>query len=191
MATSPTMRKLLALVHEYVAEPAPADSDAAARRDLDYFDRILSILGIDLDVDRGPAAAASPGEYRVRWEIDLNALSALAAARRAREVQLQAESLATVFDVVLRADTSAEPDWSQAETIDLTAHRSDHEVLDEIAHLLRADEPPTVEDIAHIAHLVQLTGRDLAAPGTLRRERRLTRTWGGPAPSGPPSNPHR
>jgi hypothetical protein len=166
MTTSPTMRMLLALVHEYAAEPAPADSDAAAERDLGYFDRILGILGHDPDVDPGRAATASPGEYRVRWEIDLSALSALDAARRARDVQLQPESLATFFEVVLRADTSAEPDWSQAETIDLTAYRGDHEALDEIALVLRAGEPPTAEDIAYIAQMVQLTGRQLAVPST-------------------------
>jgi hypothetical protein len=160
------MRKLLALVHEYAAEPAPDDSDAAAERDLDYFDRILGILGHNPDVDPGQATAPRPGEYRVRWEIDFNALSALDAARRARDVQLQTESLATVFEVVLRADTSAEPDWSQAEMIDLTAHRSDHETLDEIAHLLPAGQAPTDDDIACIVELVQLTGRHIATPGT-------------------------
>ena len=86
MATSPTMRKLLTVVHEYAAEPPPADSDAAAERDLDCFDRLLGILGHDPDVDPGQPAAASPGEYRVRWEIDFNALSALDAARRGRDL---------------------------------------------------------------------------------------------------------
>ena len=56
MATSPTMRKLLALVHEYAAEPAPDDSDAAAERDLNYFDRILGILGHNPDLDPTQAA---------------------------------------------------------------------------------------------------------------------------------------
>jgi hypothetical protein len=127
---------------------------------------MLGILGHDPDVDPGQAAVPSPGEYRVRWEIDLNALSALAAARRARDVQLQPESLATFFEVVRRTDTSAEPDWSQAETIDLTAYRGDHEALDEIALVLRGGEPPTAEDIAYIAQMVQLTGRQLAVPDT-------------------------
>jgi hypothetical protein len=161
MPTSPTMRKLLALVHEYAAEPARIDSDAAAQRDLDHFDRILGILGHDLDIAPDPPG---PAEYRVRWEIDLSACGHLDAARQARYVQLQPESLATVLDVVLRTDTGVEPDWSQAETIDLTAHRSDHEVLDEIAHVLHAGEAPTADDIAYIAQLVQLTGREVVVP---------------------------
>ena len=33
MATATTMRRLLALVHEYAREPAPVDPDAAIRRD--------------------------------------------------------------------------------------------------------------------------------------------------------------
>jgi len=157
------MRKLLALVHEYAAEPAPVDPDAVAQRDLDYFDRILGILGHDPDLGADAATPASYGQYRVRWEIDLDARSHLAAARRARDVQRQADSLATVFEVVPHTDTAAKPDWSQAQTIDLTAHRSDHEVLDEIAHVLRTGVTPSADDIGYIAQLVQLTGRDPAS----------------------------
>ena len=164
MATSPTMRKLLALVHEYVAEPAPIDSDAAVQRDLDYFDRMLGILGHP-DAD-GQAEPTTAGEYRIRWDIDLHAISHVDAARQARSIQLRPESLATVFDVVLRSDVSAEPDWSHAETIDLTAHRTDQEVLDEIADVLRTGEPPNANDIAYVTRLIQLTGRDLPAPTT-------------------------
>jgi hypothetical protein len=164
MATSPTMRKLLALVHEYTAEPRLDDSDAAAERDLDYFDRILAILGHDTDVQRAGTQDGA-GEYRIRWEIDLHARDHLDAARQARHVQLQLDSLATVFDVVRRSDTGSHPDWSQAETIDLTAHRGDGEVLDEIASVLHAGQQPTLDKISCIAQLLQLTGRDVPVPG--------------------------
>jgi hypothetical protein len=163
MPTSPTMRRLLALVHQYTAEPALDDSDAASQRDLDYFDRILAIIGHDTDNQVGRTHDRA-GEYRVRWEIDLRARSHLDAARQARHIQLRPDSLATVFDVVRRADTHTDPDWSQLETIDLTAHRDDQEVLDEIASLFHAGEPPTADDIAYIAQLIQLTGRHVAAP---------------------------
>lgn len=165
MATSPTMRKLLALVHEYAAEPVPIDSDAAAQRDLDYFDRILGILGHDAEAD-GQADHTTPGECRVRWDIDVHAVSHLDAARQARSIQQRAESLATVFDVVLRSDAGAEPDWSQAETIDLTAYRTDQEVLDEIADVLRTGEQLDANDIAYVTGLIRLTGRDLPARTT-------------------------
>jgi len=161
MATSPTMRKLLTIVHQYACEPRLDDSDAAAERDLDYFDRILAILGV-APPDAG-APADTAGEYRVRWEIDLDAQSHLAAARRARDIQLAPDSHATVFDVVLRTD-AGEPDWSQARQVDLTAHRTDQEVLDEIAHLFRTGEPATAEDLDYIGHLIQLTGRQVAVP---------------------------
>jgi hypothetical protein len=161
MPTSPTMRRLLALVHEYTAEPALDDSDAAAERDLDYFDRILAIIGHD--AGNQVANMDGTGEYRVRWEIDLRARSHLDAARQARHVQLRPDLLATVFDVVRCVDTHTDPDWSQLETIDLTAHRDDQEVLDEIASLFYAGEPPTADDIAYIAQLIQLTGRHVAA----------------------------
>ena len=82
MAT-PTMRRLLALVHEYTAEPPLEDSEAAAERDLDYFDRILAILGHHTDVQI-VGAPDSIGEYRVRWEIDLHARCHLDATRQAR-----------------------------------------------------------------------------------------------------------
>lgn len=162
MAT-PTMRRLLALVHEYIAEPPLEDSEAAAERDLDYFDRILAILGHHTDVQI-VGAPDSIGEYRVRWEIDLHARSHLDATRQARQVQLRPDSLATVFDVVHRVDTGADPDWTQAETIDLTAHRGDHEVLDEIVSVFHAGELPSPDDIAYIAQLLQLTGRDVPVP---------------------------
>jgi hypothetical protein len=163
MATSPTMRRLLALVHEYTAEPPLDDSDAAAERDLDYFDRILVILGHDTDGQMANTQDGA-GEYRVRWEIDLHARDHLDAARQARHAQLQLDSLATVFDVVRRSDTGSDPDWSQAETIDLTAHRGDGEVLDEIAGIFHASELLTHDDISHIAQLLQLTGRDVPVP---------------------------
>jgi hypothetical protein len=163
MATSSTMRRLLALIHEYAAEPVPDDSDAASERDLAYFDRILILLGHDPDADRRQSVS---GEYRVRWEIDLHALGHLNAARKARDIQLRPESIATVFEVVRRSDIAAEPDWSQAETIDLMAHRTDQEALDEIAQVLRSGEPPTAEDLAYITQLVQLTGREPLAAST-------------------------
>jgi hypothetical protein len=165
MATSPTMRRLLALMHEYTAEPRLDDSDAAAERDLDYFDRILGILGHDVELD---SASEGAGEYRVRWEIDTSALSPLAAARQARQIQLKADSSATVFQVVLRTDTGAEPDWTQAEVIDLTAHRGDTEVLDEITRALHEGDEPTADDIAYFAQLIRLTGR--AVPERARPE---------------------
>ncbi|HXM57689.1 MAG TPA: hypothetical protein VOB72_19990 [Candidatus Dormibacteraeota bacterium] len=68
MATSPTMRKLLVLLHEYLAEPGPASSDAAAERDLDYFDRILGILGHHVG---GAPTAAGQQTYRVRFSNEL------------------------------------------------------------------------------------------------------------------------
>jgi hypothetical protein len=168
MATSATMRRLLALVHEYAAEPAPVDSDAATERDLECFDRILVLLGQhDSGIAAGQPVPAIQAEYRVRWEIDLTANGPVDAARQARAVQLRADSLATVFDVLRRADTAEERDWSLAETIDLTAHvRSDDLALDEIARVLRAAEPHAADDLAYIAELVQLTGRDIAAPTT-------------------------
>lgn len=39
-------------------------------------------------------------EYHVKWEIEVEADSPLEAARKAREIQLNPESTATVFDVV-------------------------------------------------------------------------------------------
>jgi hypothetical protein len=165
MATSPTMRKLLALVHEYAVEPAPIDSDAAVQRDLDYFDRILGILGHDAEAS-GQADAAAASEYRVRWDIDVHAVSHLDAARQARSIQLRPESVATVFEVIVRSDAGTEPDWSRAEMIDLTAYRTDQEVLDEIADVLRNGEQPDANDVTYITRLVRLTGRDLPAPPT-------------------------
>lgn len=165
MATSPTIRKLLALVHEYAAEPAPIDSEPAVQRDLDYFDRILGILGHDAEA-AGQADPTAAGEYRVRWDIDVHAASHLDAARQARTIQLRPESLATVFDVIERSDAGTEPDWSHAETIDLTAYRTDQEVLDEIADVLRTGDQPDANDIAYITGLIRLTGRDLPAPTT-------------------------
>jgi hypothetical protein len=155
------MRQLLTVVHQYASEPRLDDSDAAAERDLDYFDRILAILGVAPPDTSAPEETT--GEYRVRWEIDLDAVSHLAAARRARDMQLRPDSHATVFDVVLRTDTG-EPDWHLAHQVDLTAHRTDQEVLDEIAHLLRGGEPATAEDMDYIGHLVQLTGRQVLVP---------------------------
>jgi hypothetical protein len=159
MATSPTMRKLLVLLHEYLAEPQPTDSDAAAERDLDYFDRILGVLGHHVAGD--PVIAGQ--QYRVRWEIDVHARSHLDAARQARHAQAHADSTATVFDVVLHTDIGAEVEWSQAQTVDLLAHRSDDEVLDEIAAVLRSEAVPTT---AQIAQLVQLTGREVGMADT-------------------------
>jgi len=40
-------------------------------------------------------------EYRVTWEIDLEADDAVAAAWQARRMQLRSDSIATVFDVTL------------------------------------------------------------------------------------------
>src|SRR5258708_40249268 len=66
-------RKLLVVVHEYAAESAPADSDAAAERDLDldYFDRILAWCAtwslLDLPHGSGRhAPALQPGAGRRR-----------------------------------------------------------------------------------------------------------------------------
>jgi hypothetical protein len=38
-------------------------------------------------------------EYRVKWEIDIEADNALHAARQAREIQLDRNSWATVFEM--------------------------------------------------------------------------------------------
>lgn len=45
-------------------------------------------------------------EYRVTWAIDIEADSPLEAARKAREIQLDPDSTATVFDVTTK-DTKA------------------------------------------------------------------------------------
>jgi hypothetical protein len=91
----------------------------------------------------------SPGGYRVRWAIDVDANDPVDAARRARQVQLQPTSLATVFDVLRHDGTSDEGDWSLAETIDLTAHtRSDQQALDEIARVLRAPDWRGADDLS-------------------------------------------
>src|SRR5262245_30606424 len=101
MATSTAMRRLLALVQEYVREPAPLDPDAAIRRDLAYFDRLLILLSQqdETAAARGRALATGLGQYRVRWSIDVDAGGAVDAARQARRIQLQPSSLATVFEV--------------------------------------------------------------------------------------------
>jgi hypothetical protein len=78
--------------------------------------------------------------------------------RRPRAIQL--------FEVLRRSDAAEEQGWTRAETIDLTAPRSDHEVLDEIAAVLRASEPLADGDLSHVATLVRLTGRDTTAPPT-------------------------
>lgn len=163
MATSPTMRKLLVLLHEYLAEPEPTDSDAAAERDLDYFDRILGLLGHHV----GGRPDAAGLRYRVRWEIDVYARSHLDAARQARHVQLHADSTATVFDVLQHRDIGADFEWSQAQTIDLLAQRGDDEILDQIAAVLRSEAAPSAVGIAQIAQLVQLTGREAGIVGTV------------------------
>jgi hypothetical protein len=112
------------------------DPDAAIRRDLAYFDRLLILLS---QQDEGVAAlgrtlATGAGEYRVRWSIDVSAGGVVDAARQARRIQLQPSSLATVFEVLRHDGAVEELDWSLADTVDLTAHaRSDHEALDEIA----------------------------------------------------------
>jgi hypothetical protein len=167
MATSRTMRQLLALVHEYTREPAPADSDAAAERDLAYFDRILVLLGQQPDPDATPPVTGSNEEYRVRWEIDVSAGDPVEAAREARDAQLRPDSLATVFEVLRRRGSAQELDWSLAETIDLSAYtKSDDLVLDEIARVLRTRDWHGADDLAYIEELVQATGRDTVAPAT-------------------------
>jgi hypothetical protein len=172
MATSRTMRQLLALVHEYTREPAPVDSDAAAERDLAYFDRILGLLGQQDDPDAthpagGQSVPGSAEEYRVRWEIDLSAGGPVEAARQARNAQLRPDSLATVFEVVRRDGAVNEPDWSLAETIDLAAHtKSDDQALDEIARVLRVRDWCGGDDMPYIEELVRLTGRDTVEPVT-------------------------
>ena len=40
-------------------------------------------------------------EYRVRWEVDIDATSRREAAQKALEMQRDSQSTATVFDVVL------------------------------------------------------------------------------------------
>jgi hypothetical protein len=163
------MRRLLALVHEYAREPAPIDPDAAIRRDLAYFDRLLILLSQqdEGDAARGRAFVTGAGEYRVRWSIDVDASGAVDAARQARRIQLQPSSLATVFEVLRHDGVTNELDWSLAETVNLTAHaRSDHEALDEIARVLRAPEWRGADDMPYIAELVRLTGRDTAEPVT-------------------------
>ena len=121
MATSRVMRQLLAIVEAYYDEPEASGSDDATERDLEYFDRIIALLARQR---RHRARRPSPVgmvEYRVRWEIDLSARSALEAACKARAVQVQLDSLATVFEVLRRKGRTDKLDWSRAETIDLTA----------------------------------------------------------------------
>ena len=69
---------------------------------------------------------------------------------------------------MVRRDGGAdEPDWSLAETVDLSAHTgSDDQALDEIARVLRAPEWRGADDMPYIAELVSLTGRDTADPVT-------------------------
>jgi hypothetical protein len=169
MATSTTMRRLLALVHEYAREPVPIDPDAAIRRDVAYFDRLLILLSQQDEpgAARGRALATGAGEYRVRWSIDVGAGGAVDAARQARRIQLRPMSLATLFEVFRHDGAGDELDWSLAETVDLTAYaRSDHEALDEIARVLRAPAWRGADDMPYIAELVRLTGRDTADPVT-------------------------
>lgn len=54
--------------------------------------------------------------YRVRWEIDIEAGSEWEAAEKARAIQLDPGSIATVFDVAMHADSGLLPDHK---TIDL------------------------------------------------------------------------
>jgi hydrogenase maturation factor len=60
--------------------------------------------------------------FRIRWEIDIESDSAQEAAEKALQVQRDAESTATVFEVTGRHDATerawcgADPDWI---TIDL------------------------------------------------------------------------
>jgi hypothetical protein len=49
--------------------------------------------------------------YKVRWEIDIEAESPEAAADRARAIQLDPSSIATVFDVRWDQESGTLPDW--------------------------------------------------------------------------------
>ena len=50
--------------------------------------------------------------YRVIWRIDIQAESAVAAAERAREVQRDPESVASLFEVIERPGPGRETDHS-------------------------------------------------------------------------------
>ncbi len=56
--------------------------------------------------------------FRVRWEIDVEAVDATAAARKAWTIQHKPDSIATFFEVV-EHDGSHTPNWDLATEIDL------------------------------------------------------------------------
>lgn len=56
--------------------------------------------------------------FRVRWEIDIEAVDATSAARKAWTIQHRSESSATFFEVV-EHDGSGPPNWDRATEIDL------------------------------------------------------------------------
>lgn len=118
MARSRVMRQLLAIVEAYYDEPEASGSDAT-ERDLDCFARLMAVLARHRRRARRLRPACME-EYCVRWEIDLSARSALDAARKAHEVQLRPDSLATIFEVVRPRRRTGKLDWRRAETIDLT-----------------------------------------------------------------------
>lgn len=61
--------------------------------------------------------------YRVKWEIDIDAQSPRAAAKKAQEIQLREDSIATVFEVEYHKESRIKSDKKKSsyvrKTIDL------------------------------------------------------------------------